>query len=210
MTKIYEAQLEDYIEQYPDALLVEKIVARQAALPHGFADLIAFNGDQLFVIELKVVPLQEADVGQVLRYTYDVREAVYDLARQWADNAVGVPPLPPDLRYQMAFLARLRTLLMYDYDPYYIQPVLVGPSIEPKVLAAMHGAGGLVWLWKQKTRGKGFLFEAIQPRSKSLFAQDSGPPSWVRDLWSAIIDQAVTAAQRAVKAEIHKTERKQG
>ncbi len=77
-----EKHLEDWIVANPQDFatgfevtfpLVEKIVARQLRLPSGIPDLIALNDDQLIVIELKRNLIDEAVLGQTLRYMADLK-----------------------------------------------------------------------------------------------------------------------------------------
>lgn len=142
-----EKELEDLICANPHCILASGgiILGRQIPLTHGRLDILAWDYGQTYVIELKVRPLQEKDVGQVLRYTNDVRRHL-QVAFQQA--------IKQDQHFDLetwrgnVYADRLMPLA----DPTLggvpaIQPMLVGPSATSSVLASAHGAGVEIKVW---------------------------------------------------------------
>lgn len=142
-----EKELEDLICQHPRSILSADgiILGRQIPLAHGRLDILAWDYGQTFVIELKVRPLQEKDIGQVLRYTNDVKwhlliafqqaikgDQCFDL-ETWRGNAYADKLMPYANATPGEFPA--------------IQPMLIGPSADSTVLAAAQGADIKVMFW---------------------------------------------------------------
>lgn len=143
---ITEKQLEDFVCKHPEYMLWNEveIIGRQIRLPHGILDVLACDGRAL-VVELKVCTIKEKDVGQVLRYAYDVGAEI---------RRLGATEDPMDyFTLKVSRAARFRDLWIEyhgmsitDYNA--VIPVLIGPDITLNAKVAAAGAGIEVFLWK--------------------------------------------------------------
>lgn len=143
---ISEKQLEDFVCRRPEYMLWEgvEIIDRQVQLPHGILDVLAFDGRTL-VIELKARTIKEKDVGQVLRYTYDVRTEIERLGA--FEDPMKYFTLEGDKASKFFDLWGEYHGLTLAWDNA-ITPVLVGPGITLNAKIAAIGAGIEVILWK--------------------------------------------------------------
>ena len=189
--EVYERELEDYLEGRPEALGMEQWIGRQVPLAHGIADLIGFANSTIYVVELKAVPLEEEHVGQVLRYMYDVRDVVYQMAVEvfYGEHGNPLSLIYKDLdrEYGRPFTRHMAKLLMYDYDPFYITPVLVGPESSEKIFAALKAINGEVWTWRR--RGRGFSFEGTDAITRDRIRFQHAP-EWVKAMWRVMVEDA--------------------
>jgi len=159
MGRISERQLEDWIvEHWDDVPFTGDYIGRQIELPHGRLDLLGFL-DVAQVIELKARPLKEKDIGQLLRYTGDIKATL-------------------QMAYDCNDKDRLRSLLQTEYQwelvndilqllaskptaragfERSIAPILIGSSVTESILACAYGANIEVYTWKHY-EGYGFEF----------------------------------------------------
>lgn len=133
-----EKELEDHICEAPETLFGTgaEILGRQVQLPHGVADIIVWVHKTL-VVELKTRPLKDQDIGQVLRYIYDVRQALKAI--------VYLHELPHYSEFSFK-----ESIYSSEAGHYHglsgmrddgITGCLVGPSVPEKVLVAAQAAG---------------------------------------------------------------------
>jgi len=141
--RLSEKQLEDFVCKHPEYSIWNgvEIIGRQIRVEHGIIDILAWdgNGNSTLVIELKTRPLEERDIGQVLRYDHDVSA---ELGR------IGICTEPINLlergtnltEDERRFTRKWNYLhIAGDGDPRdapAIIPILIGPSISQKVKAA--------------------------------------------------------------------------
>ena len=194
---VRERELEDYLEGRPEALEIEQWVGRQVPLAHGIADLVGFGEDVIYVVELKAVKLEEEHVGQVLRYTYDVRDVLSQLGMEavWGEGNLSRALFDDASQYGSVFVEHMRRMLLIDFDPGVIVPVLVGEECESKIAASMRAIGGHVWTWRR--RGAGYSFDAIYPLSRDTVFFEN-PPEWVKGLWRAMVESGKEAANKSL------------
>lgn len=135
-----------------------KMIARQLTIPVGRIDILAFFLASPVVIELKVKPLTEADVGQVLRYRGClerlVEQAAFDMdlvgrANRW---------IGPRRAIYQGYAIEATDLLSTGDMPV-ANAVLVGPSIDNKVLTAATVAGVDVAIYTHNPTDKTFSFD---------------------------------------------------
>jgi len=155
---VVEKELEDYVCAHITDVLDEYAVfiARQVPLVHGRLDILACDGSSVYVIELKVKPLKEKDVGQVLRYTADVEKAVgtvvYSLIGKMT-KTITCPSLMDKIWFD-----KLGKLIDASNDKPLMQPMLVGPSVDETVIAA--ASGGRVRIQTYTEEAGGIAFES--------------------------------------------------
>lgn len=153
-----EREVEDWIATNPETLDEGlRIIGRQVPVPHGRIDLLGWRVDEQYpepgstitggvdIIELKATALKEKDVGQVLRYKYDVYRVVSNLL-------INTPlPMidPSSLEYRGAYQVIDRILSDEQGTPIALTPVLVGASIDDSTLASCRGAGIRVFTWHE-------------------------------------------------------------
>jgi len=182
MARLSERQLEDFVCEYPEYAFGEgvEIIGRQVRVDHGIIDILAYNGGTEFepsvmIIELKVKPLREGDVGQVLRYKHDVNVAVQSIGA-FSPLVTAEEPLPIKYNIQSAaFDENWKTMHALGGDcERSIIPILVGPFVDKKVMAACYGAGIDVYEWDYTDEG--------------LSIEPAGHPSWPTgpDTWWAL------------------------
>lgn len=138
-----ERDLEDWICNNPKSIHEDvEILGRQVVLPNGILDILAWDGN-ILVIELKARSLQSKDVAQVLRYAGDIGDMLRAKFSQ-----VGPCPYPfgtPQFQQWVEYSC------MGQHDPLAscaIEPVLIGPKLDDRVIATAAGAGCTIFLWK--------------------------------------------------------------
>lgn len=167
-----EKELEDYICDHPECMPGPfEVFGRQVRTPHGIVDILGFDDMSINVIELKAGPLREADIGQVLRYTYDVRNTLKQIGRY------NYQPIPKGYRgqfFEMFCISKNSPMVL---------PVLLGKSANRKVLAATEGAGIICMGWKatQDTIEIDYLYD-VCPAEIAYPGLDT---SWVQKIASA-------------------------
>lgn len=143
---ISEKQLEDFVCKHPEYMLWNEveIIDRQVRLPHGILDVLACDGRAL-VIELKVRVIKEKDVGQVLRYAYDVGAEIRRLGA--IENPMDYFTLGMGKATKFHNLwIEYHGMSITDYNA--VVPVLIGPDITLNAKVAAAGAGIEVFLWE--------------------------------------------------------------
>ena len=173
--KIHERELEDWIcehwddesSEYP-SLHLGTLIGRQVQVKHGIMDLLSVDRGTTHVIELKTGALKEADIGQVLRYSWDVKWMLQCLARHHG------PPESADIPEHLAELARQFFLYFHcEEEPWVItepgickhvgyrniQPVLIGKSASLKVLSAAEAVRAEIYTWEYLESENAFSFE---------------------------------------------------
>lgn len=80
-----ERELEDWLMKHPGSMWPNAaLLGRQVCLPHGRLDLLAWMPPHgiycgsLVIVELKAKQIREGDIGQALRYAYDVKEVMVE------------------------------------------------------------------------------------------------------------------------------------
>lgn len=183
MVEISERELEDFVCENPEEVFFRgtEIIGRQVKLKHGILDILAWNGEGTYVIELKARPLKEKDIGQVLRYTYDVREGLKQYG--FIVNLKSSNDGHPKTLTERAFW---RSWFWYtgwgdeSEDVVAIKPVLIGSSVNRGLLAAAEEAGIYVRLWgyDAETDKFNFRFPGI------VFWHDDGRDSLSYPAWA--------------------------
>jgi len=153
-----ERELEDRLVANPDIIdpwntgNPVTLLGRQLCLTHGILDLLAYQDAHIspdptyapvhavYLVELKAGALSEAHVGQVLRYASDLREVLV----QAVGRSVEHPPVGTR-GYALWTWACSEIIGADGSDNVY--PVLIGRSVNDKVLAACDGAGIAVGLY---------------------------------------------------------------
>jgi len=191
-----ENELEDFLAVHPGSFLEDDsavVIGRQVALPHGRLDLLIFV-DTLYIIELKARPLIPKDVAQVLRYQLDIRDLLWNASHQLEcvsrrSGYRGYAGAEFRKEYKRMTLGTPDTFL----EPATV-PVLIAPSWDESVVAALTSVGGRI-----------FDCERIEPGAFA-FTETYGaisvfdPQYWPRNLdwlnrYLEIVDsQARTAA----------------
>ena len=133
-----EKELENYICNHPECMPGPfEVLGRQVKTPHGIIDILGIeNGQIINVIELKLGYLTEADIGQVLRYTYDIKNTIAQVGRL---NYQSVPP---------EYMDRFCEMFCMLPDSPTVQPVLIGKGAKQKILAAADCAGIYCMSWQ--------------------------------------------------------------
>ena len=160
---ITEKQIEDFICGHPNYLYLDTVIDRQIVLPHGILDILGVAGYQTFVVELKAVKLKEGDVGQVLRYTYDIEQYLYAAARYYKNDIGGAIMGTNKFTDEEMFRQAMLALRLYEpsasEDPRLV-PVLVGKSVDEKVLSAATAANIDVYTWEYYPSNQSFDFRS--------------------------------------------------
>lgn len=160
MSKPTERQLEEAICTDPTILFPSsdaEVVARQLVLPHGILDLLISLDSYALVTELKARELKEGDIGQVLRYFFDVRWAITNFVEAELSDLVSAPKLLTQSMFADSFSSLVGAFRNCNNGDIGIVPVLIGNSISKKVLASAMGAG--IWVYTWKFKGGKFSFE---------------------------------------------------
>lgn len=158
MNGISERELEDYLCEHSELLQFDRfyvpeelfeesevtIIGRQVVVEHGIIDLLTYCAATypcVSVIELKTKPLQEKDVGQLLRYMWDIRGML-----DFAHNS----PTPAQVVEGFDELSSLREEMFWHIfqDQSFVQGVLIGPSIRSPIAAACQAADIEVCLYE--------------------------------------------------------------
>lgn len=136
---VLEKELENYICAHPECLPggVFEIFGRQVKTPHGVIDILGRDGDNIEIVELKAGALQEKDIGQVLRYVYDIKNILKQIGRSL------YPDLPGGLLRE-----QWDEMFCMSSDSWIVSPALIGKSASPKILAAAEGAGIVCMKWE--------------------------------------------------------------
>ena len=140
-----EKDLEDFICRYPEVLArnrgVEdiKIIGRQLSVPNGRLDILCTRNDcQILVIELKIGNLDETNLGQVLRYTTDIRRALFgvEVRRHIENDFIWTRATNEVVARISAYhgMGGLQTVFMPP-----VVPVLIGQSASSRLLIAAEG-----------------------------------------------------------------------
>jgi hypothetical protein len=171
------------------------IIDRQVALPHGILDVLAWDG-LLYVIELKCGAILEKHIGQVLRYTADVRNGLAWAALQTFDEASPLPSLTVH-----GDLSKYIAAQHFDQshgitgDSQMIFPVLIGKEINEGVLAAAEQAKISVYFWMEE--GGSIYLEDTSPAS--FFYDDflqGRIPSWLTQTHRIMLTSVEADAKR--------------
>lgn len=178
---ITEKQLEDFICKHPEYMMWEgvEIIDRQVHLPHGVLDILAFDGRTL-VVELKARTIKEKDIGQVLRYTYDVR---VEIERFGAfEDSMSYFTLENDRADRFFDLwGEYHGLTLSGHDR--IAPVLIGPGITLNAKVAAIGSGIEIIIWKYDDEDS-----TISCYSPGVFAWRDNPyPDWCLEINKRIV-----------------------
>ena len=156
MGRVRERDLERWIVEHADEAGVGTVIGNQLNVPHGRLDILSYEEDTTtegpygpilwyHVIELKTQPLRESDIGQVLRYTHDIKRIIQDYScAHLIHKAVS------DVR-------RETVREIAHYSEALVNPWLIGPSIDKNTLAACEGADVRVYLYTPTESG--FEFE---------------------------------------------------
>lgn len=162
MGSVSERELEDFVCEHPEEVFFRgtEIIGRQVKLKHGILDILAWNGEGTYVVELKARPLKEKDIGQVLRYTHDVREGLKQYG--FIVNLKSSNDNHPRTLTEKAFW---HSWFWYTgwgdetEDVVAIKPILIGPSVDKALLAAATEAGIYIRLWSYDIETGRFSFE---------------------------------------------------
>jgi RecB family endonuclease NucS len=125
-----EKHLEDWIVSRNGSILATpgdnyKVIGRQVRLSAGIADLIVFDGDSLWVYELKKDTIDTHALAQILRYKDDLRQIWrYVCRKQLSDRNDA-----------------------YRTFPFCVQGLLIGHSASLDVRIAASGAGVSIYLY---------------------------------------------------------------
>lgn len=174
---ISERQLEDFICKNPEYSLWEgvEIIGRQVSLAHGRLDILAWDGSQTLVIELKARTIQEKDIGQVLRYRQDIE---VELCR------IGMREHPADVSLRPKLFNERWTEYhcLSAIGRYSLAPVLIGSGINSKAMTAARGAEAIVILWDYESVEDTLQFHCWRHTPFSLAGlppRDKPYPWWV-------------------------------
>ena len=210
--KISERELEDWICKHCDDELGDyylpplgTLIGRQVQVEHGIIDLLSVSMGTTQVIELKKGALKEADVGQVLRYSWDVKWMLKCLAHHYSPFEIA--PIPAYFTKQLTELASQFFLYFHcqekpgvvtesqicSYTGYEsIQPVLVGRFANLKVLSAAEAANVKVYTWEYLEKDNAFLFK--RQHGQEHYYRISRFPDWAisltRRIWKDSIGEA--------------------
>jgi hypothetical protein len=149
---ISEREVEDLICERPDELYPDlEIIDRQVPLEHGRLDVLAYDGQHVWVIELKAQSLKEQDIGQVLRYTYDVRTELIATGQALIDTGTlpldHLEPTKQEMFYEFWHHSHEDNRAEVRNRGDVINPVLVGTSIDRKTAIAALQANVSIYLW---------------------------------------------------------------
>lgn len=208
---IYESEIEEWLEMYPEELFgagKPSVLGRQVRLPHGIADLLLWE-DRVIVVELKAGALKKQHVCQVLRYTYDVRmwigqiagavccvDRLYEKARSlYTDGALG------------AFTNVLTKYFLFhipDDGLPPVMPVLVGEACPDDIYVAMQAAGGEVFEWTETDEGYSFRRYAPYGDIRRLITEMRAQPrpAWLKTTVSHILQLACDEANACLTEDI--------
>lgn len=198
--KVYESEIEDYLEKHPEAFLPYSdnaiLLGRQIQLPHGRLDLLIYD-ESIYIVELKAVPLKPRDVCQVLRYQRDIRDLIWSTS-QWENDQI------PQRRLYAGRAGK-------EFDRVYAEkttgkpdtfvfpvtvPVLIGPHSNESVVSAMMAVGGRVFEFE--TDGDdSFVFEE-HFGEVSIYDPQYWPdplPSWLIEYLSIVVQEASKEAK---------------
>lgn len=178
MTHITEKQLEDYICENPESLFGPgtEVIGRQISLPHGRLDVLMWAGyGETVVLELKARPLEEKDIGQILRYTYDVVEILSEYGCKYSLVREGEYPtlqqsIAIDYWDKLTCRPRTKYKLMSSW--------LIGTKINERTMAAATAARLNVATWMYNPCQSSFSIE-FKPEEQS---EISSHPDWIAPL----------------------------
>ena len=150
-----ERELERYLLENPDEIIsgVDIIAAwNQIRLPHGRLDILLLAemdelGPVCYVVELKKGPITNSAVCQVLRYVYDLAMVLEDAENLTPHNN----PTPGSEGFD-AFVAAYQDFWGGPIT-YRIQPILVGASCSPDLIAACGAANIDVLVYSSEAEG---------------------------------------------------------
>lgn len=204
--KISERQLEDYVCKYPSACINPgferfpvKIIQRQVRLNHGILDILARDTYSTLVVELKARALQESDIGQVLRYTFDVTTELQNFCGQ-SDIEYEYQPLSDE--YNKEFVTQFYHHTAFGIDPLFrrpIIPILIGKPSKENFLAAAHAAYIDVIFWSFDSENNRFGFQNAQDIEEKYCNEREyiHPGGWMDDLIAEIKTSCSKQANRA-------------
>lgn len=136
-----ERELEDFICDNMAAVFGDDaiLIGRQVPVVHGRIDILAWQWDHVLIVELKAGQIKEQDIGQVLRYVGDVRQAVEN------PFVAFMSYLDETQENQTRTQQLAREELMEWFEPQephrpMLQPVLIGSGADQNVVAAADGA----------------------------------------------------------------------
>lgn len=178
---ISEKQLEDFVCKHPEYMLWNEveIIDRQVHLPHGILDVLACDGRAL-VIELKARTIEEKDVGQVLRYAYDVGAEIRRFGA--IEDPMNYFTLEMDKAVKFRDLwIDYHGLSVTEFAP--VVPILMGPYITLHARVAAAGAGVEVFLWKYDEKNN-----TISCRTPEFLIWSEGAyPTWCLEINKRIV-----------------------
>ena len=190
--KISERELEDWICEHWDDEGSEypvpfsgALIGRQVQVEHGIIDLLSVGMGTTRVIELKKGTLKESDIGQVLRYSWDIKWMLQCLARYYNPlDLAGIPDHLIDLTKQFFLYFHCKDEPWTVTEPGIcshvgyenVQPVLIGKSANLKLLSAAEAARVKVYTWEYLESEKAFSFR--WQYSHDMFYRIGRFPSW--------------------------------
>ena len=191
---ISEKQLEDFVCEHPEYTFWEgvEIIGRQVRVEHGIIDVLAWDY-RVLVVELKARKLKEEDIGQVLRYTYDVKEAIQSAIMGSLPDSLMYNHTPWGLAFQ-EWWTRLHGYLD-EHPRNHIQPILIGTRIDDKTLAAARGGGIEVLLWRYDKDKNTITIH--YPRLLQT-PSNNGNPWWIRRLQKAMSYLCLNEAEHTI------------
>ena len=154
---ISERQLEDYIYQHPELLEFYRfylpdefhndakavILGRQVVVEHGIIDLLVSCQDNypcINIVELKTQAITAKDVGQLLRYIWDIQ------------TLLGYTSYPPEEfidGFNQLSVLRQEMFAHIHNDVSFLQGVLIGTDVSSNVSAACQAADIEVYLYTE-------------------------------------------------------------
>lgn len=192
---ISEKQLEDWFVQqkHPFGVPTEAL-GRQIQLQHGRLDVLAY-GIATYIIELKARELKERDVGQVLRYRFDVMCELLDIAI--AKCPISIEDKLTVNKDQARFLRKYARMHGYaddmaTIDPFHIKAVLIGVEANDTVLTAAFGASIMVYTWSlDQATDRITLSRHLPSKLRDLTGHSALFPEWAERINSRIVDHCL-------------------
>jgi hypothetical protein len=202
--KISEKMLEDWLCENPEELFGMVLLGRQIRLEHGILDILGYRPDirRPVCIELKARPLKEKDIGQVLRYAYDVdnlmRGGWSRLERgsdtwltKWDHNIMDRMFGGDPENYRDEIFERL----FYDEWVNHCSPTLIGAGVNDSVYAAARSAGIVVLVWSFEDGV--FTFDLDDRKLPEPYF-----PEWLRQMLHLHIEATAKEAIRIVDEDV--------
>jgi len=205
--RMYESEIEDYLEAHPKALFdygvgdlynpSPVVIGRQVQLCHGIADLLIWC-NRLYVIELKATGLKEKDICQVLRYANDVNIYLLALANELYRSS-DLDQMRSKFygyaldKFDESYVESLTFRINGYYPP--VCPVLIGKSVSENILAAMDSIHGETFIWEEDVAG--FTFAQLNAERSPNTPAMSLVPEWLVKTGELALEMADENAQIA-------------